>query len=198
MDLPVQAHGLPLDASVFVFRHKAPGEFVIAGGACVASRTPKEFSNEVIAGRVAIPGDFAEYLVAAIIGPHRPANHASGSVVEYNRLRPESNSGSRSSRQYQRTLEFRSGCSPAIAQRNADATASGGPGSLELVPPVASRESLGSSAGCDCMRSQTVVQRAPPIAAGAKPPRLLEKTLPQLFGANHDSGTVRQIYLSAG
>jgi hypothetical protein len=85
---------LPLNVSIFVLGYKAPAEFVITRGAGVASRAPKEFPNDVIAGRVAVPGDFAEYLVTAIIGPNGPANYASGSVVEHKRLGSESNGGS--------------------------------------------------------------------------------------------------------
>ena len=94
MDLPNQAHRLPLYTSVFGIQYEAPGEFVTAGGSRVPPRSADECPLKMAASRCALAFQFAEDLLPAIIGPDRAANRARSSVIENERLSTETYGGS--------------------------------------------------------------------------------------------------------
>ena len=65
--------------------HKCSGDRVVVGGA--------------------FPTEFAESLIAVLIGPHRPANHARGRIVEHERLSSETRVWTRGAREHQGSVE---------------------------------------------------------------------------------------------
>ena len=119
---------------VLVLNQKAPGECIGSGDARVAPCTADEGAVDFDIFGAAFATQFAEGLIAVLIGPDGAAHHPGRSVVEDDRLGTESNSRARWAGEQQGSGECGDRGAPVCTQAEDIAAARGGPCSLELAP----------------------------------------------------------------